>query len=213
MRSRRARSRAGASGSTSRYPSPPGSEAAATDAAAALRLANAELAEPLADDELLRLAATIGADVPFFLHRGSQLATGDGTELRPVELPDDYAVLLVVPEGATKESTGAVYDAFDVRHGSDGFEERADAVLRALARVERSRDLAVLPPNDLASSPLADELERAGAFRAGVSGAGPTVYGLYEHAQDAARAAATFSARGRTFVTRPVRDDLPPLAR
>jgi 4-diphosphocytidyl-2-C-methyl-D-erythritol kinase len=184
-----------------------------SDAAAALRLANAELAEPLADDDLLGVAGTIGADVPFFLRRGPQLATGDGTELRPVELPDDYRVLLVVPDGAAKKSTGAVYDSFDERAGPAGFEARADAVLRTVRRIERATDLAALPPNDLASSPLADELERAGAFRADVSGAGPTVYGLYEHAQDVARVAATFSARGQTFVTRPVRDDLPPLAR
>ena len=184
-----------------------------SDAAAALRLANAELAEPLADDDLLRLAGTVGADVPFFLRLGLQLATGDGTELRPVELPDDYGVLLLVPDGAAKESTGAVYGTFDERGGPDGFEERADAVLRTVGTIERAIDLAALPRNDLASSPLAAELERAGAFRADVSGAGPTVYGLYENAREAAHAAATFSARGQTFVTRPLRDDLPPLAR
>ena len=90
-----------------------------SDAAAALRLANAELAEPLADDDLLRVAGTIGADVPFFLRRGPQLATGNGTELRPVELPDDYHVLLVVPDGVAKRSTRAVYDEFDERDGPD----------------------------------------------------------------------------------------------
>jgi 4-diphosphocytidyl-2-C-methyl-D-erythritol kinase len=184
-----------------------------SDAAAALRLANADLAQPLADDELRRVAGTIGADIPFFLRRGPQLATGDGTELRPVELPDDYRVLLVVPDGVAKGSTGAVYDAFDERDGPEGFEERADEVLRMVGRIETARDLAALPRNDLASSPLTDELEQAGAFRADLSGAGPTVYALYANARDAARAAATFSARGRTFVTRPVRDDLPPLAR
>jgi 4-diphosphocytidyl-2-C-methyl-D-erythritol kinase len=184
-----------------------------SDAAAALRLANAQLAEPLADDDLLRIAGTIGADDPVFLRRGPQLATGDGTELRPVELPENYTVLLVVPDGAAKESTRTVYDAFDERGGADGFEERADAVRRTVGRIEGAPDLAALPRNDLASSPLAAELERAGSFRADVSGAGPTVYGLYENAPDAARAATTFSARGRTFVTRPLRDDLPPLAR
>jgi 4-diphosphocytidyl-2-C-methyl-D-erythritol kinase len=196
-----------------RIPVAAGLGGGSSDAAAALRLANAELAEPLADDDLLRVAGTIGADVPFFLRHGPQLATGDGTELRPVELPENYTVLLVVPDGAAKESTGTVYAAFDARRGPDGFEERADAVRRTVRRIEGAIDLAALPRNDLASSPLAAELERAGAFRADVSGAGPTVYGLYQNAQEAARAAATFSARGQTFVTRPVRDDLLPLAR
>ena len=87
------------------------------------------------DEDLRRVAGTIGADVPFFLCRGPQLATGDGTELRPLELPDDYVVLLVVPYGAAKVWTGAVYDAFDERVGPDGFEGRADAVLHTVGRI------------------------------------------------------------------------------
>ena len=47
------------------------------------------------------------------------------------------------------------------------------------SRRSKRGDLAALPPNDLASSPLARELRDAGAFRADVSGAGPAVYGLF----------------------------------
>ena len=60
-------------------------------------LANETLAEPLSQPELHDLAAGIGADVPFFLRPGTQLAVGDGTELERIELPLDYEVLLVVP--------------------------------------------------------------------------------------------------------------------
>jgi len=196
-----------------RIPVAAGLGGGSSDAAAALRLANAELSEPLADDALRRLAAGIGADVPFFLAAGPQLATGDGTVLRPLDLPEQYSVLLVVPDGARKESTASVYRAFDDRAGADGFDERRTGLLRAADRLERARDLAALPRNDLAASPLSAELVRSGAFRADVSGAGPTVYGLYERAEDAARAAGALSTVGRTFLTRPVRDDLPPLAR
>ena len=196
-----------------RIPVAAGLGGGSSDAAAALRLANAELDAPLADDELHRISAAIGADVPFFLQPGPQVASEDGTRLRPVEVPVDYHVLLVVPHDVAKEATGDVYEAFDRRNGEAGFEGRADALLRSLARVERAADLARLPRNDLASSPLAGELERAGAFRADVSGAGPTVYGLFEHAEDARRVAARFAARGRTFVTCPARDDLPGVAR
>ena len=45
------------------------------------------------------LAAELGADVPFFLQDGPQLATGDGTTLEPLELPRDYSVLLVLRDG------------------------------------------------------------------------------------------------------------------
>ena len=58
-----------------------------SDAAAALRLANETLDEPLSDVRLHELAAALGADVPFFLSREPKLARGDGTVLEPLELP------------------------------------------------------------------------------------------------------------------------------
>src|SRR5205814_773653 len=133
-----------------------------SDAATALRLANATLPEPLPAAELHALAATIGADVPFFLADGPQLGTGDGTELAPLDLPQDFWILLLLPHDAQKHSTGAVYAAFDERDGAAGFDERRAAVHDALAKLRRPRDLAALPPNDLASSPLADELRALG---------------------------------------------------
>jgi len=187
-----------------RIPVAAGLGGGSSDAAAALHLANATLARPLPATELHAVAAGIGADVPFFLGLGAQVGTGDGTELERVELPTDYSVLLVVPEGETKDSTGDVYAAFDGRQGADGFAERAAALTDALAAVSTLRDLAALPSNDLASSSVTTELEAAGAFRADVSGAGPTVYGLFEEHEAAVRAAERLSDLGATYVTRPV---------
>ena len=166
-----------------------------SDAATALRLANAMLPEPLPSGPLEQLAAELGADIPFFLRNGPQLGTGDGTELAPLDLPQDYWIALVL-EGE-KPSTGSVYRAFDERAGADGFDERRARLLDTLAGVRRARDLAALPPNDLASSTLADELRARGAFRADVSGAGPTVYGLFHHRTAAEAAVAALAAPGR----------------
>jgi 4-diphosphocytidyl-2-C-methyl-D-erythritol kinase len=174
-----------------------------SDAATALRLANETLPEPLPADRLHELARELGADVPFFLTNGPQLGEGDGTTLTPLELPQDYIVLLLLPHEAAKASTGAVYAAFDERGGADGWPERRGALLDALACVRRPRDLAALPPNDLASSPLADELRGHGAFRADVSGAGPTVFGLFHHRAAATAAARALEARGRLWSTVP----------
>jgi shikimate kinase len=74
----------------------------------------------------------------------------------------------------------------------------------ALAGVRRPRDLAALPPNDLARSPLCAELAAQGAFRAEVSGAGPAVYGLFHRRADASRAARALKRRGRLWITMPV---------
>jgi 4-diphosphocytidyl-2-C-methyl-D-erythritol kinase len=171
-----------------------------SDAATALALANASLAEPLADERLHALAAGLGSDVAFFLTAGPQLATGSGTDLELLELPQDFWIVLVLPHDARKRSTADVYAAFDA---GDGFHERRAALADALAAVRRPADLAALPPNDLARSPLAGDLLAAGAFRADVSGAGPAVYGLFMDEQDAAAAAGLFRTRGRVWMTAP----------
>jgi 4-diphosphocytidyl-2-C-methyl-D-erythritol kinase len=165
-----------------------------------LRLANDTLASSLPEDRLHAIAQTLGADVPFFLTPGPKLGTGNGSTLEPLSLPQDFAVLLLLPDGAEKESTAAVYARYD---GAAGFEERRARTLEVTARATTASDLAALPPNDLASSPLADRVLAAGAFRADVSGAGPTVYGLFETTEDAARAQAKLQALGETWVTKP----------
>jgi 4-diphosphocytidyl-2-C-methyl-D-erythritol kinase len=174
-----------------------------SDAATALRLANETLPEPLPPEALAGLAASLGSDVPFFLTSGPQLATGTGTDLEPLELPQDYWVVLVLPQGDSKASTAAVYEAFDGRNGSEGFEQRRARLDDNLPLVRRPRDLASLPPNDLAGSPLADELLGLGAFRADVSGAGPVVYGLFLHREPAVAAERELRSRGRTWLTVP----------
>ena len=174
-----------------------------SDAATALRLANAQLGEPLPAAELVALAARVGADVPFFLRDGPCLGTADGSIVEPIELPQDFAVLLVLPAGASKRSTAEVYAAFDARDGAAGFDARVAALRSALAAVRRPRDLAALPPNDLATSPLADRLRDEGAFRADVTGAGPAVYGLFHHEDDAERARRAFRGLGQAWITVP----------
>jgi 4-diphosphocytidyl-2C-methyl-D-erythritol kinase len=186
-----------------RIPVAAGLGGGSSDAATALRLANETLDEPLPPARLHELAATLGADVPFFLADGPQLGRGNGSELEPLELPQDFFVLLALPHGAEKPSTAAVYADFDARDGADGFDERRGELETALAAVRRPRDLAALPPNDLASSPLADELAERGAFRADVSGAGPVVYGLFHHRRPAADARRALRGRAATWLTVP----------
>jgi 4-diphosphocytidyl-2C-methyl-D-erythritol kinase len=127
---------------------------------------------------------------------GPQLATGDGSTLERIELRQDYAVLLLLPKDAVKESTAAVYARFN---REERFEQRRKYLLEAL----RSGDLAELPPNDLASSPLSARIVELGAFRADVTGAGPALYGLFEDADQAERAAHALAPLGRTVVVAP----------
>ena len=187
-----------------RIPVAAGLGGGSSDAAAALRLANDSLSAPLSAERLHDVAAQQGADVPFFLAGGTLLGTGDGTELVPVELPADYVALLVLPRSAAKSSTADVYAAFDARRGETGFAERRAHLFETLDGVRASKDLADLPPNDLASSPLARELLGLGAFRADVTGAGPVAYGLFVDRDSAERARASLERRvARTWIAEP----------
>ncbi len=182
-----------------RIPVAAGLGGGSSDAATALVLANATLAEPISQRRLHELAAGVGADVPFFLTPGPKLARGDGTMLEPIELPGDFAVVLFLPDGATKSSTASVYDAFDARGRADGFGDRAAVLEGAL----QAGDLAALPPNDLASSPHAGRLKELGAFRADVTGAGPVVYGLFSEPDEARVAGQALASSGRIWVDKP----------
>jgi 4-diphosphocytidyl-2-C-methyl-D-erythritol kinase len=188
---------------TKHIPVAAGLGGASSDAATALRLANETLAEPLPPSELAELAAGLGADVPFFLTAGPQLGEGTGASLRPLTLPSDYWVVLLLPHGEAKPSTGEVYEAFDRRGGAAGAEARRAALLAALETTRAAADLAALPPNDLARSSQTRRLHDLGAFRADVSGAGPTVYGLFETRADAVAARRDLRPAGRTWLTVP----------
>ncbi len=188
---------------TKRIPVAAGLGGGSSDAATALRLANETLDRPLTAARLRKLATALGADVPFFLTSGPQVGTGDGTRLTAIDLPQDYWVVLLFPKGAEKSSTRDVYEAFDARDGSRGYRTRRAELRRTLEQVGSARDLAALPPNDLATSPLADELTAAGAFRADVSGGGPVVYGLFLDRGEAQAAAHSLRPLGRTWLTVP----------
>ena len=183
-----------------RVPVAAGLGGGSSDAATALRLANETLAEPLPRERMHDLAAAVGADVPFFFEPGPQLGTGDGSTLEALDLPQDYFVLLFLPNGETKPSTADVYARFD---GAACFEERRQRLLAAARAARQARDLAGFPPNDLASSPFAEELRELGAFRADVTGAGPTVYALFHHRAHAERARDVLRVRGRVWITVP----------
>lgn len=178
-----------------RIPVAAGLGGGSSDAATALRLSNDLLDDPLPQRELEAIAASLGADVPFFLRDGPQLGTDDGTTLVDLALPREYSVLLALPDGVAKSSTADVYAAFDARRGEADFDERRGRLLEALESVDGPEGFARLPLNDLASSPLSGELLRLGAFRADVTGAGPVAYGLFADRDRAEHARAALETR------------------
>ena len=191
-----------------RIPVASGLGGGSADAAAALMLANRLLESPLSSERLKELAFALGSDVPFFLGPGPKLVAGAGERIEPTATPQDFFVVIALPHDVTKRSTGAVYARFDELGGGARFDERATALRDAIASCRRARDLALLPPNDLAEASgaraVAERLAELGAFRADVSGAGPACYGLFTRRCEAEQASRALRLSSRTWVTVPV---------
>jgi len=166
------------------------------DAAAALVALDRLWGVETSDDDLLRIAAELGSDVPFALLGGTALGTGRGELVEPVvDTGTWWWVAVPSHEGL---STPAVYRHFDQLHpGAPAVPPPADDLLAALA-VGDVLALAETLRNDLqdAAVDLRPELgallERGrseGALRGLVSGSGPTCVFLCDSA-DGARAVA-----------------------
>lgn len=193
-----------------RIPVAAGLGGGSSDAAGTLLALNHLEGEPLPPTELHRLAAGLGADVPFFLSLRPQVGRGIGTELTPVELPAYWYVLL---NPGVKVSTAWVYRSLDLEQLRE-----AGAPFRESWEGERPREWVA---NDLESvtfraypelAAWVARLQGAGALAAGMSGSGPTLFGLFGK-QAAALAAARELRRefsGWLTVTRGLTGQEPP---
>ena len=203
---RRCRARLDAWRSRRRSLSRPGSAAAAPTRPPRSCSRTSCSREPLEPERLAELAATIGADVPFFLATGPQLGTGDGTILAPLDLPQDFWVVLVLPAGTVKTSTGRRVRRLR-RAGRRRRLRRAPggAPRRARRRPQRPRPRTASRRTTSRRHRCRSGSAAAGAFRADVSGAGPCVYGLFADRRRAeARQPGAAAGTGRTWVTSPL---------
>ncbi len=193
-----------------RIPVAAGLGGGSSDAAATLLALNAATGRPLDEARLHLLGSQLGADVPFFLRPGPKIGRGIGADLSPLNLPPYWYVLL---NPGLPVSTKWVYENLD---------------LSALNKVNRvaDRDWDGERPGDWVANDLESvtlkhfpELKKhiqalagLGALAQGMSGSGPTLFGLFATlaaAQDAAgRLRETFA--GWLAVARGLTGDEPP---
>lgn len=176
------------------------------DAAAALVACDALWGTGLSRDQLARIAARIGSDVPFLLHGGTALGTGRGEAISPVlARPVTWHWVVAVAEGGL--STPAVYGELDRLRAESAAPASIGAPDDLLAAL-RQPDPAVLgaalgndlQPAALALRPALAEVLKAGlaagAYAGLVSGSGPTCVFLAGDAAHAERIAGELSAAG-----------------
>jgi 4-diphosphocytidyl-2-C-methyl-D-erythritol kinase len=187
---------------TKRIPAAAGLGGGSSDAGAVVRALADCFPEALAPPALEELALGLGADVPFFLEPRPARVGGIGERIEPLSPLPVLALLLVNPGIAL--ATGDVYRAYDaLAAGRSGpasvtIGERLEALLREHRVGPRYRgpwgpafaqSLDDLLANDLEDAAvrlcppvarLRARLQAAGARAVGLSGSGPTLFGVFE---------------------------------
>ncbi|MBO4954631.1 MAG: 4-(cytidine 5'-diphospho)-2-C-methyl-D-erythritol kinase [Clostridia bacterium] len=171
-----------------------------TDAAAVLVGLNQLFGTKLSRRRLCELGGTLGSDIPFCILGGTALATGRGEQIhRLPPLPKVYLVLVKPPISI---STPKIYTALDQQEIA--CHPDTDALIEKI----KARDVSglaqemvnVLEPVCETFEPRISELREkllsCGAIGARMSGSGPTVFGIFETYEQAARAADAFRGRG-----------------
>jgi 4-diphosphocytidyl-2-C-methyl-D-erythritol kinase len=168
---------------TKRIPVAAGLGGGSSDAGAVLRGLAARFPGALTAPALARLALELGADVPYFLAPRPARVGGIGERSEPLSGLPELACLLVNP--GVPLATAGVFAAFDARP--------------APARPAFDRELGLDLGNDLEPAalrlcpgiaPLRERLLALGARAVGLSGSGPTLFGIFPDAAAASRALA-----------------------
>lgn len=159
----------------------------------------------LAREDLERIGARLGSDVPFLLHGGTAIGSGRGERIAPVLARGELHWVLWVSDSAGL-STPAVYAEFDLLRAGDPAPapEASEGLLAALRTMDTPAVAAELH-NDLQEAALSlrpdllDVLEAGldlGAQGGVVSGSGPTVAFLVASQAEAIDLSVGLAARG-----------------
>ena len=164
-----------------------------TDAAAALRGMNDLLGAGLSTEDLMALAVSVGADVPFFIGGKAARARGIGEELSPAgPLPRLWMVVLF-PD--LPVSTAWVYRNFQFKLTKSSKNNNLNE------KLDTPHEVARVMVNDLETvtigrypriARLKERLEEEGAIGSLMSGSGSAVFGIFADEADAKRAFAGF---------------------
>ena len=155
--------------------------------------------------ELSKIAHTLGADVPFFLKGGLQIASGIGEQLVEINGSINGVYLLIVPE--FKIDTKWAYKSFKK------FLQRPKVEVNFADLLERDKTSFKLFENDFESIviPAYPEIaiikEKLWSCRpkfVSLSGSGSTVFGIFDDEADAKSAESLFSQKYSTFIANPV---------
>ena len=167
-----------------------------SDAAFVLTTVNSLLHLGLSQEKLMRVAASIGADCPFFIDGSPVLATGVGDVFAPVSLPAlrTVRVVVVVPAGAV--STVDAYRNVGCRRPDVPLSEALKFPIEEWKRVIRNdfEDYVASRVPDVAI--FKEILYAHGAVYAQMSGSGSSVFAFFPPGVELPGVEAFAGARG-----------------
>ena len=199
-----------------RIPLQAGLGGGSSDAAAAIRALVALWRLDLPREQLHSIAASLGADVPFFLEGGTALGLDRGDLVFPlIDQPAAWVTLALPPFGVSTREAYGWFDEDELstssvrrvlsgppRPGSGGPRPRFDGW--SLPAAEWGNDLELPVARRHAEiTAMTGHLRKVGAFHAAMSGSGSAVFGLFRAAAAAKTAAKALSGHSRrVLVTR-----------
>lgn len=159
----------------------------------------------ITEEEIHNIATQIGADVPFFVKNKPARCLGIGDELRPINVKNDYFVLLVKPEKGC--STKEVYNLSDIQnnwpHGGveqvvKALEEGDDELLaNSIFNVLEQPSITLVPEIAV----IKDELRELGFKIAMMTGSGSAVFALSTDKKLVKKAAKKLEEKYYTVIT------------
>jgi 4-diphosphocytidyl-2-C-methyl-D-erythritol kinase len=163
-----------------------------SDAAAALIGLNRLWGLNLGMEELMRLGAEIGSDVPFFISGPFSLIEGRGEKVSPLKTMDPVDMLIVKPDIAVSTAwayglykTELTKKSIDIKLFCQTLDRKDFGSLRQMV----FNDLEMVAVSKY--SVIADIKEKlidSGAVISAMSGSGPTVFGVFTSEEAARRA-------------------------
>ena len=150
-----------------------------TDGAAVLKLLNEMFGSPFTVDELCKLGARTGADIPFCILGGTVLCEGIGEIMTPISpLPTCYILIAKGKEGVSTKWAYEQFDMMDDRKIVDNPMPELlecgdiDSICRAIYNC-----FELLVPS---VAQIKDIMNKSGALGSMMSGSGTAVFGIFD---------------------------------
>ena len=157
----------------------------------------------LSNNELTELSLQVGADVPFFIHGGTQLGEGIGEQLTQLDIELPQSILVIIPgmHISTKWAYSRLRKNLETGGKAPNFAgliERNEISFQFFENDFEKIVFSTYPEIGL----IKDQLLANKARFASLSGSGSAVFGLFDDDADARSAELLFSASNKTMLTR-----------